>query len=126
MRIVVPQILDRHVRAQEEPQDVGDRRERLGRTVVHHGPQHVGDQPGLIADDSVELDPEFRGQMVDENLDRPSDVPTYWTDAAPTPQRMPAGAFVVPPGAVLYLGVRVTGAVGLTVGDLGGSLDYVR
>ena len=24
----------------------------------------------------------FRGQMVDENLDRPSDVPTYWTDAA--------------------------------------------
>jgi len=51
---------------------------------------------------------------------------TYWTDAAPTPRRMPAGAFVAPPGAVLYLGVRVTGAAVLTVGDLGGSLDYVR
>ncbi|UDY36471.1 alpha-(1-_3)-arabinofuranosyltransferase domain-containing protein [Dermatobacter hominis] len=24
----------------------------------------------------------FRGQMVDENLDRPSDVPSYWQDAA--------------------------------------------
>ncbi len=50
----------------------------------------------------------------------------YWTDATPAPQRMPAGAFVVPPGAILYLGVRVSGAAVLTVGDLGGSLDYVR
>lgn len=39
---------------------------------------------------------------------------------------MPAGAFVLPPGAVLYIGVRVTGAAVLAVGDLGGSLDYVR
>ena len=50
----------------------------------------------------------------------------YWTDAAPASQRMPAGAFVVPPGATLYIGVRVTGAAVLAVGDLGGSLDYVR
>ncbi len=50
----------------------------------------------------------------------------YWTDAAPTPQRMPAGAFVVPPGTVLYLGMRVSGAITVTVGAIGGSLDYVR
>ncbi len=50
----------------------------------------------------------------------------YWTDAAPTPQRMPAGAFVVPPGTVLYLGMRVSGSTAVAVGALGGSLDYVR
>ena len=51
---------------------------------------------------------------------------TYWTDAAPMPQRMPAGAFVVPPGTVLYLGMRVSGSTAVAVGALGGSLDYVR
>lgn len=39
---------------------------------------------------------------------------------------MPAGAFVAPPGTTLYVAVRVSGAAVLTVGDLGGSLDYVR
>lgn len=51
---------------------------------------------------------------------------TYWTDATPAPRRMPAGAFVVPPGTTLYVAVRVSGAAVLAVGDLGGSLDYVR
>lgn len=50
----------------------------------------------------------------------------YWTDAAPAPRRMPAGAFVAPPGTTLYVAVRVSGAAVLAVGDLGGSLDYVR